>query len=221
MHSLSIRENLQNQSTTTNSYADQRTRNSDLKNTEKDSEMNSFNFCNFNDPICQNELILALKILKQLKDLTKYISYVFGYVFQGIKFDSKSNFNKLVDEIKERCNTRLNLIKILNSEYSSQIYPQIKIYSLQHHASGVFNKLKLPTVSNRLFELSERYVRTGLSHSIPLVVRLVEEYKEGFESRYIEYPTPLRYKQKFYCINFVLFDILKDLRLGTSGFKTA
>ncbi|RNA27474.1 hypothetical protein BpHYR1_004446, partial [Brachionus plicatilis] len=30
-----------------------------------------------------------------------------------------------------------------------------------------------------------------LSHSIPLVVRLVKEYKEGFESRYIEYPTPL------------------------------
>ncbi|RNA35574.1 hypothetical protein BpHYR1_024017 [Brachionus plicatilis] len=46
-------------------------------------------------------------------------------------------------------------------------------------------------VSNRLFELSERYVGTGLSHSIPLVVRLVKEYKEGFESRYIEYPTPL------------------------------
>ncbi|RNA30830.1 hypothetical protein BpHYR1_037378 [Brachionus plicatilis] len=46
-------------------------------------------------------------------------------------------------------------------------------------------------ISNRLFELSERYVRTGLSHSIPLVVRLVKEYKEGFESRYIEYPTPL------------------------------
>ncbi|RNA21818.1 hypothetical protein BpHYR1_040460 [Brachionus plicatilis] len=54
-----------------------------------------------------------------------------------------------------------------------------------------FNKLKLLTVSNRLFELSERYVGTGLSHSIPLVERLVEEYKEGFEYRYIEYPTPL------------------------------
>ncbi|RNA06227.1 hypothetical protein BpHYR1_032505 [Brachionus plicatilis] len=31
-----------------------------------------------------------------------------------------------------------------------------------------------------------RYVGTGLSHSIPLVVRLVKEYKKGFESRYIE-----------------------------------
>ncbi|RNA43879.1 hypothetical protein BpHYR1_026137 [Brachionus plicatilis] len=48
----------------------------------------------------------------------------------------------------------------------------------------VFNKLKLLTVSNRLFE-------AALSHVVPLVVRLVEEYREGFESRYIEYPTPL------------------------------
>ncbi|RNA35367.1 hypothetical protein BpHYR1_019588 [Brachionus plicatilis] len=47
------------------------------------------------------------------------------------------------------------------------------------------------TLTNRLFELSERYFGTGLYHSIPLVVRLVEEYKEGFESRYIEYSTPL------------------------------
>ncbi|RNA44193.1 hypothetical protein BpHYR1_030749 [Brachionus plicatilis] len=54
-----------------------------------------------------------------------------------------------------------------------------------------YNKLKLLTVSNQLFELSERYVRTGLSHSVPLTVRLVEEYNRGFESRYIEYPTPL------------------------------
>ncbi|RNA27073.1 hypothetical protein BpHYR1_012386 [Brachionus plicatilis] len=61
--------------------------------------------------------------------------------------------------------------------------------NIVHHEA--YNKLKLLTVSNRLFELSERYVGTGLSHSIPLVVRLVKEYKEGFESRYIEYPTPL------------------------------
>ncbi|RNA00927.1 hypothetical protein BpHYR1_025803, partial [Brachionus plicatilis] len=61
--------------------------------------------------------------------------------------------------------------------------------NIVHHEA--FNKLKLLTVSNRLFELSERYVGTGLSHSIPLVERLVKEYKEGFESRHIEYPTPL------------------------------
>ncbi|RNA01985.1 hypothetical protein BpHYR1_032675 [Brachionus plicatilis] len=48
-----------------------------------------------------------------------------------------------------------------------------------------------PIISNRLFELSERYVRAGLSHSVPLVIILVNEYREGFESRFIEYPTPL------------------------------
>ncbi|RNA41534.1 hypothetical protein BpHYR1_040579 [Brachionus plicatilis] len=61
--------------------------------------------------------------------------------------------------------------------------------NIVHHKA--FNKLELLTVSNRLFELSERYVGTELSHSIPLVERLVKEYKQGFESRYIEYPTPL------------------------------
>ncbi|RNA18981.1 hypothetical protein BpHYR1_041821 [Brachionus plicatilis] len=80
--------------------------------------------------------------------------------------------------------------------------------NIVHHE--VFNKLKLLTDSNRLFELSERYVGTGLSHSIPLVVRLVKEYKEGFESRYIEYPTPLfiKYKNKY----------IKCLKLNSSNF---
>ncbi|RNA00059.1 hypothetical protein BpHYR1_043080 [Brachionus plicatilis] len=31
----------------------------------------------------------------------------------------------------------------------------------------------------------------SLSHSVPLVVRLVQEYREGFESRYAGYPIPL------------------------------
>ncbi|RNA12224.1 RNA-directed DNA polymerase from mobile element jockey-like [Brachionus plicatilis] len=155
--------------------------------------------------------------------------------FLGIKFDSKLNFNILVDEIKERCNKRLNIIKILSNKkwglnqntlgnlYKSLVgsildysFPFLNSFSennikklqaiqntavrsilklkydtpsnIVHHEA--FNKLKLLTVSNRLFELSERYVGTGLSHSIPLVVRLVKEYK-GFESRYIECPTPL------------------------------
>ncbi|RNA13490.1 hypothetical protein BpHYR1_036174 [Brachionus plicatilis] len=44
------------------------------------------------------------------------------------------------------------------------------IYSI----AADFNKLNLLKVSNRLFELSERYVKAGLSHSVPLVVILVE-----------------------------------------------
>ncbi|RNA03715.1 RNA-directed DNA polymerase from mobile element jockey-like [Brachionus plicatilis] len=156
--------------------------------------------------------------------------------FLGIKFDSKLNFNILVDEIKDRCNKRLNIIKILSNKkwglnqntlgnlYKSLVgsildysFPCLNSFSennikklqaiqktavrsilklkydtpsnIVHHEA--FNKLKLLTTSNRLFELSERYVGTGLSHSIPLVVRLVKEYKKGFESRYIEYRTPL------------------------------
>ncbi|RNA02787.1 RNA-directed DNA polymerase from mobile element jockey-like [Brachionus plicatilis] len=156
--------------------------------------------------------------------------------FLGIKFDSKLNFNILVDEIKERCNKRLNIIKILSNKkwglnqntlgnlYKSLVgsildysFSRLNLFSennikklqaiqniavrsilklkydtpsnIVHHEA--INKLKLLTVSNRLFELSERYVGTGLSHSIPLVERLMKEYKERFESRYIEYPTPL------------------------------
>ncbi|RNA09200.1 RNA-directed DNA polymerase from mobile element jockey-like [Brachionus plicatilis] len=141
-------------------------------------------------------------------------------------------------EIKflERCNSRLNLIKILSNKkwgldlntlgnlYKSLIgsildysFPCLNslsetnikrleviqnsavrsILKLRYYTPSnilhneAYNKLKLLTVSNRLFELSERYVRAGLSHSVPLTIRLVEEYNRGFESRYIENPTPL------------------------------
>ncbi|RNA39490.1 hypothetical protein BpHYR1_042356 [Brachionus plicatilis] len=40
--------------------------------------------------------------------------------------------------------------------------------------------IHIDTVSSRLFELCEKYVREGLSHYVPLVTRLVEEYK-GFD----------------------------------------
>ncbi|RNA19105.1 hypothetical protein BpHYR1_049268 [Brachionus plicatilis] len=76
--------------------------------------------------------------------------------------------------------------KIISKNYKQFIIEQSDLKlkydtlsNIVHHEA--FNKLKLLTVSNRLFELSERYVGTGLSHSIPLVVRLVKEYKEGFE----------------------------------------
>ncbi|RNA12933.1 hypothetical protein BpHYR1_016825 [Brachionus plicatilis] len=38
---------------------------------------------------------------------------------------------------------------------------------------NAFNKLKLHKLSNRLFELSERYFRAGLSYSVPLVARMI------------------------------------------------
>ncbi|RNA13367.1 hypothetical protein BpHYR1_044340 [Brachionus plicatilis] len=53
-----------------------------------------------------------------------------------------------------------------------------------------FNKKNIKVqASKRNFELSERYV-AGLRNSVPLVVRLMVEFKEDFESRNIEYPTP-------------------------------
>ncbi|RNA11093.1 hypothetical protein BpHYR1_054380 [Brachionus plicatilis] len=39
--------------------------------------------------------------------------------------------------------------------------------------------------------LFERYVEGRLRHSVILVVKLVDEYKAGFESRCVEYPSSL------------------------------
>ncbi|RNA16145.1 RNA-directed DNA polymerase from mobile element jockey-like [Brachionus plicatilis] len=127
--------------------------------------------------------------------------------FLGIKFDSKLNFNILVDEIKERCNNRLNIIKILSNKkwglnqntlgnlYKSLVgsileysFPCLNSFSennikklqaiqnttvrsilklkydtpsnIVHHEA--FNKLKLITVSNRLFELSESRIERDM-----------------------------------------------------------
>ncbi|RNA33528.1 hypothetical protein BpHYR1_050316 [Brachionus plicatilis] len=44
---------------------------------------------------------------------------------------------------------------------------------------------------SKIKTLVRNQVRAGLSNFVPLVVRLVEEYREGLESRYIEYKTPL------------------------------
>ncbi|RNA23382.1 hypothetical protein BpHYR1_028086, partial [Brachionus plicatilis] len=104
------------------------------------------------------------------------VGSILNYSFPYLNSFSENNIKKL----QAIQNTAVRSILKLKYDIPSNIV---------HHEA--FNKLKLLTVSNRLYELSERYVGTGLSHSIPLVVRLVKEYKEGFESRYIEYPTPL------------------------------
>ncbi|RNA27749.1 hypothetical protein BpHYR1_011827 [Brachionus plicatilis] len=58
-----------------------------------------------------------------------------------------------------------------------------------------FNKLQLLTVSNRLFELSERYVAGGLGHSVPLVVKL------SFSSAQLK------------LLQFLTIEHLKDIKL--------
>ncbi|RNA19286.1 hypothetical protein BpHYR1_038030 [Brachionus plicatilis] len=112
--------------------------------------------------------------------------------FLGIKFDSnRINLRLFISLLKFILE---NNIKKLQAIQNTAVRSILKLKydtpsNIMHHEA--FNKLKLLTVSKRLFELSERYVGTGLSHSIPLVLRQVKEYKEGFESRHIEYPTPL------------------------------
>ncbi|RNA18505.1 hypothetical protein BpHYR1_017300 [Brachionus plicatilis] len=47
-----------------------------------------------------------------------------------------------------------------------------------HHEA--LNKLKVIIVSNRLFQLNEKYVAGRLRHSVPLTVKLVDEYEAGY-----------------------------------------
>ncbi|RNA33384.1 hypothetical protein BpHYR1_045180 [Brachionus plicatilis] len=79
--------------------------------------------------------------------------------------------------------TNIKKIQVLQNSAVGFIL-KLKYYTpsniLRHES---FNKLKLLTVSNRSFELSERYEVGGLRHSVPFVVKLVDEYKAGFESR--------------------------------------
>ncbi|RNA38584.1 hypothetical protein BpHYR1_048428 [Brachionus plicatilis] len=123
---------------------------------------------------------LNLKIYGNRIVSQKEIKFLVG-LYLDYSFPCLNSFSeKIIKKLQAIQNTTVRSIIKLKYDTPSHIV---------HHKA--FNKLKLLTVSNRLFELSERYVGTGLSHSIPLVLRLVKEYKEGFESRYIEYPTPL------------------------------
>ncbi|RNA29250.1 hypothetical protein BpHYR1_046832 [Brachionus plicatilis] len=124
--------------------------------------------------------IVKQKMGSQSKHTRKFIQVfsqsILEYSFPCLNLFSENNIKKL----QAIQNTAVRSILKLKYDTPSNIV---------HHEA--FNKLKLLTVSNRLFELNERYVGKGLSHSIPLVERLVKKYKKGFESRYIEYPTPL------------------------------
>ncbi|RNA02671.1 hypothetical protein BpHYR1_000417 [Brachionus plicatilis] len=99
----------------------------------------------------------------------------------GVTFDESLSFNALVNEIRVKCFSLLNIIKILsNSKWGLKIL---------HHEG--WSQLSLNKIDHRLDELTERYVRNALENSVDMVVQLVKEYNLGFESRYINFPTPL------------------------------
>ncbi|RNA02709.1 RNA-directed DNA polymerase from mobile element jockey-like [Brachionus plicatilis] len=129
---------------------------------------------------------------------------IYGNKLESQKnFDPKLTFNPMVEDIKKRCNSRLNLIKILlnkkwglNTYTLSNLYKSLigsildysfpclnlfsesnikRIQAIQNSAvrfilklkydtpsdilhNEAFDKLKLLKVSNRLFELAEKYV---------------------------------------------------------------
>ena len=91
------------------------------------------------------------------------IGSIIDYVFPCLNLLSETNLKKL--QVIQNSATRT----ILKLRYDTPT-------SFLHHEA----KLKLHTFANRLDELTEKYVGRSLAYSVPLVVRLVDEYKRGY-----------------------------------------
>ena len=153
----------------------------------------------------------------------------------GLTFDSRLNLNAHVEEIRQRCKDRLNIVKILSNK-NWHLKPQIlgniykslvtsiidysfvclhlisetdlsrlqaiqntairAIYKLPYDCPrsilcGYEAKLGISQISDRLDDLNDRFLRNCLANSNDLLARLVNEYRRGFESRFLERITPL------------------------------
>lgn len=155
--------------------------------------------------------------------------------FLGITFDSHLTFKAQINEIRNRCHNRLNILKILSNKkryikqnilgniYKALIgsiidysFPIINIISesnshklqvIQNNAIRTIFKLKFDTssntlaenekrlklkpVKNRLQDLSNKYIKNSLEKSNNLIVKLVNEYLNGFTSREENISVPL------------------------------
>ncbi|RNA42821.1 hypothetical protein BpHYR1_001448 [Brachionus plicatilis] len=189
--------------------------NADLIDPNKDRE--NFFFKNERnqsyEPIKMTELILALKKLREeaaagpdqihnimLKNLPQNtlneITFLFNTSLEQewlYRWKMKISVEKscyMVFSKYTRGKIHLHL-EIHGNKLDNQ--KEVKFLGVKFDSALTFTPMveEIRELSNRLFELSERYVRAGLSHSVRLVIRLVNEYREGFESRFIEYPTPL------------------------------
>ncbi|RMZ99391.1 hypothetical protein BpHYR1_030337, partial [Brachionus plicatilis] len=117
-------------------------------------------------------------------------------------------YKSLIESILDYSFPRLNSFPETNIKKIQVIHNSVvrSILKLKYDTTSnimhqeTFNKLEPLAVSNPLFELSERYVRPGLSQSVPLVIRLMEEYRKGFESNYISNPTQDKYNPKCYSL---------------------
>ncbi|RMZ97296.1 hypothetical protein BpHYR1_039878, partial [Brachionus plicatilis] len=99
--------------------------------------------------------VFNLRIYENRIENLKEIKFL-DYSFPSLNSLSETNIKRL--EVIQNSAVR----SILKLRYDT-------LSNILHNEA--YNKLKLLTVSNRLFELSERYVRAGLSHSVPLTVR--------------------------------------------------
>jgi hypothetical protein len=154
--------------------------------------------------------------------------------FLGLVFDCKLSFNQQIEEIKVKCGSRLNIIKILsnrkwnlNKNILCNLYKSIigsvidysfmcintlnesninKIQAIQNKAIRFIYRAyddpvsrierlseahRLSSVVTRWSELNENYIDAARANGNPLIVRLVDEFKGGFQSRFEGRGTPL------------------------------
>ena len=119
----------------------------------------------------------------KLKLFNDFIPKVAQTKFLGVTLDSRSNFSKCVDEIVNKCTSRLNILKVLGQkswklkndtikaiyfslirsiiDYNSIIYPllsklnQRKIDSIQYKALRIVYKQPIKTKTSTLLELAK------------------------------------------------------------------
>lgn len=137
---------------------------------------------------CRYMIFTQNKIIPKLNIFLQgeQIIYTNHMKFLGLTFECRLNFKAHINEIKTRS---------ILGEYE--------------------DKLGLSQVSDRLDDLNERFQRNCLANSNVLVARLLDEYRRGFESRYIERATlitPYYLKRidfyLYYLIIYLLFSPL-------------
>ncbi|RNA42141.1 stimulated by retinoic acid protein 6 -like protein [Brachionus plicatilis] len=144
--------------------------------------------------------------------------------FATIKFDESLCFNSQVELSGLGVKISQKQISRADFQVNDLINPYLIPINKDKNKKNK-NSLRLPFKSVKEFSISkfwttqyfkgERYVGTGLSHSIPLVERLVKEYKEGALARYRK-----QIKKLFY----TLFDRINSkgiqaiIGLGLIGF---
>ncbi|RNA36384.1 telomerase reverse transcriptase [Brachionus plicatilis] len=154
---------------------------------------NYFSWCGFNLDV--NNLDVFFNYEKYFENSTSLtsrlnsnIDYKFAYVMFNSKFLRLFSANVSVMVIDPETNSLQGILRNFADFFALSAIRFCVLYKFmpsQLINNNIFSLLKM------VIEEKKTCVRARLSHSFPFVVKLMEEYKAGFESRRIEYSTPI------------------------------